>query len=66
MTADSNQLNIQIAKCQIETAAFCVAVVSSDPALECLPALEKRLQETNNLPAFLANIRKEFLSLDRC
>ncbi|XP_069558623.1 kinetochore protein Spc25 [Brachyistius frenatus] len=40
-------------------------VVSSDPALECLPVLESRLQETNNLPAFLANIRKEFVSLTR-
>ncbi|XP_061888095.1 kinetochore protein Spc25-like isoform X2 [Entelurus aequoreus] len=30
-------------------------IVSSDPALECLPDLERRLQETNNLPAFLAN-----------
>ncbi|KAG8000686.1 Kinetochore protein Spc25 [Nibea albiflora] len=40
-------------------------IVSSDPALECLPALESRLQETNNLPAFLANIRKEFISQAR-
>ncbi|XP_020784632.1 kinetochore protein Spc25 [Boleophthalmus pectinirostris] len=40
-------------------------VVSSDPALDCLPDLEKRLQETNNLAAFLANIRKEFVSLAR-
>ncbi|XP_075895964.1 kinetochore protein Spc25 [Nelusetta ayraudi] len=38
-------------------------IVSSDPALECLPVLERRLQETNNLPAFLANVRKEFISL---
>uniref|UniRef100_A0A3B5MPP1 Kinetochore protein SPC25 n=1 Tax=Xiphophorus couchianus TaxID=32473 RepID=A0A3B5MPP1_9TELE len=37
-------------------------IVSSDPALECLPILESRLQETNNLPAFLANVRKEFIS----
>ncbi|XP_068185365.1 kinetochore protein Spc25 [Antennarius striatus] len=40
-------------------------IVSSDPALECLPALESRLQETNNLAAFLANIRKEFISRAR-
>ncbi|XP_011608304.1 kinetochore protein Spc25 [Takifugu rubripes] len=40
-------------------------IVSSDPALECLPFLESRLQETNNLPAFLANVRKEFISLAR-
>ncbi|XP_038576391.1 kinetochore protein Spc25 [Micropterus salmoides] len=41
-------------------------IVSSDPVLECLPVLESRLQETNNLPAFLANVRKEFVSLARC
>lgn len=40
-------------------------IVSSDPALECLPVLESRLQETNNLAAFLASIRKEFISLAR-
>ncbi|KAM9851283.1 kinetochore protein Spc25 [Aulostomus maculatus] len=40
-------------------------IVSSDPELECLPVLEKRLQETNNLPVFLANIRKEFISRAR-
>lgn len=40
-------------------------IVSSDPALQCLPNLEKLLQETNNLPAFLANIRKEFIALAR-
>lgn len=40
-------------------------IVSSDPALKCLPDLEKRLQETNNLAAFLANIRKEFISVAR-
>ncbi|XP_035533235.1 kinetochore protein Spc25 [Morone saxatilis] len=40
-------------------------IVSSDPVLECLPVLESRLQETNNLPAFLANIRKEFISQAR-
>ncbi|KAM6979208.1 kinetochore protein Spc25 [Tautogolabrus adspersus] len=41
-------------------------IVSSDPVLECLPVLESRLQETNNLPAFLANIRKAFIALARC
>ncbi|KAI3356223.1 hypothetical protein L3Q82_017466 [Scortum barcoo] len=41
-------------------------IVSSDPVLKCLPVLESRLQETNNLPAFLANVRKEFISLARC
>ncbi|XP_053296494.1 kinetochore protein Spc25 [Pleuronectes platessa] len=41
-------------------------IVSSDPEIECLPALERRLQETNNLPAFLANVRKEFISQARC
>ncbi|XP_029968530.1 kinetochore protein Spc25 [Salarias fasciatus] len=41
-------------------------VVSSDPPLDCLPVLESRLQETNNLAAFLANIRREFISQARC
>ncbi|XP_029314213.1 kinetochore protein Spc25 [Cottoperca gobio] len=41
-------------------------IVSSDPVLECLSILESRLQETNNLPAFLANVRKEFISRARC
>ncbi|XP_042350575.1 kinetochore protein Spc25 [Plectropomus leopardus] len=41
-------------------------IVSSDPVLECLPVLESRLQETNNLAAFLANVRKEFISKARC
>lgn len=41
-------------------------IVSSDPTLGCLPVLESRLQETNNLPAFLANIRKEFIAKARC
>ncbi|XP_074515468.1 kinetochore protein Spc25 isoform X2 [Sebastes fasciatus] len=41
-------------------------IVSSDPVLECLPVLESRLQETNNLAAFLANVRKEFISQARC
>lgn len=40
-------------------------VVSSDPAIECLSFLESRLQETNNLSVFLANVRKEFISLAR-
>uniref|UniRef100_A0A8C7ZPQ0 Kinetochore protein SPC25 n=1 Tax=Oryzias sinensis TaxID=183150 RepID=A0A8C7ZPQ0_9TELE len=39
-------------------------IVSSDPVLEGLPVLETRLQETNNLPAFLANVRKEFIGQD--
>lgn len=37
-------------------------VVSSDPVLDLLPTLERRLQETNNMAAFLANVRKEFVS----
>ncbi|KAK5861233.1 hypothetical protein PBY51_022646 [Eleginops maclovinus] len=41
-------------------------VVSSDPALECLPVLQSQLQKTNKLPTFLANVRKEFISLARC
>ncbi|KAM4608983.1 kinetochore protein Spc25 [Polymixia lowei] len=40
-------------------------IVSSDPPLECMPVLENRLQETNNFSAFLANIRKEFVSQAR-
>ncbi|XP_028292747.1 kinetochore protein Spc25 [Gouania willdenowi] len=40
-------------------------IVSSDPELECLPYLESRLQETNNLAAFLANVRKEFIARTR-
>lgn len=40
-------------------------IVSSDPVLECLPVLESQLQETNNLPAFLANVRKEFIAKAR-
>ncbi|XP_056280145.1 kinetochore protein Spc25 [Pseudoliparis swirei] len=40
-------------------------IVSSDPGLECLPALESRLQESNKLAAFLANVRKEFISQAR-
>ncbi|KAM8857178.1 kinetochore protein Spc25 [Synchiropus picturatus] len=38
-------------------------LMSSDPQLECLPDLEKHLQETNNLPVFLANLRKAFISV---
>lgn len=38
-------------------------VMSSDPPLECLSVLESQLQETNNFAAFMANIRKEFVSL---
>ncbi|TNN64431.1 Bile salt export pump [Liparis tanakae] len=41
-------------------------IVSSDPGLERLPVLESRLQESNNLAAFLANVRKEFISQARC
>ncbi|CAN9497785.1 unnamed protein product [Ophioblennius macclurei] len=41
-------------------------IVSSDPPLQCLPVLESRLQETNNLAAFLANVRREFISQTRC
>lgn len=40
-------------------------IVSSDPALDCLAVLESRLQETNNFPSFLANVRKEFTALAR-
>nr|XP_020450469.1 kinetochore protein Spc25 [Monopterus albus] len=43
----------------------CYQIVSSDPELQCLPVLERRLQETNNLPAFLANVRREFISQAR-
>ncbi|KAG7280409.1 hypothetical protein CRUP_028152 [Coryphaenoides rupestris] len=40
-------------------------VISSDTPLKSLKALEKRLQETNDLSAFLANIRKEFVAQAR-
>nr|ACO09526.1 Kinetochore protein Spc25 [Osmerus mordax] len=40
-------------------------IVSTDPVLACVSALEQRLQETNNLPAFLANVRKEFAALPK-
>ncbi|KPP73476.1 kinetochore protein Spc25-like [Scleropages formosus] len=38
-------------------------VVSCDPPLKCMAQLEKRLQETKNFSAFLANVRKEFAVL---
>ncbi|CAL1581499.1 unnamed protein product [Knipowitschia caucasica] len=38
-------------------------VVSSDPPLERLQSLEQRLQESNNLAAFLSNTRREFQAL---
>ncbi|XP_034042982.1 kinetochore protein Spc25 [Thalassophryne amazonica] len=41
-------------------------IMSSDPELECLQELEKHLMETNNLAAFLVNVRKEFISQVRC
>ncbi|XP_061547815.1 kinetochore protein Spc25 [Phycodurus eques] len=37
-------------------------IVSSQPALKCLPDLEKWLQETNNLPVFLKNVRLQFIA----
>ncbi|XP_061090433.1 kinetochore protein Spc25 [Conger conger] len=37
-------------------------VVSCDPPIESMPHLERKLQETNNFSAFLANVRKEFAS----
>ncbi|XP_036400552.1 kinetochore protein Spc25 [Megalops cyprinoides] len=37
-------------------------VVSCDPPLENMGLLERRLQETKNFSAFLANVRKEFSS----
>nr|XP_023672278.1 kinetochore protein Spc25 [Paramormyrops kingsleyae]XP_023672358.1 kinetochore protein Spc25 [Paramormyrops kingsleyae] len=40
-------------------------VVSCDPPLERMAHLEKRLLETNNFSAFLANVRKEFVSLPK-
>lgn len=43
--------------------AFSLAVDSCDPPLAQMDHLEHRLQETNNLAAFLANVRKEFVSL---
>ncbi|XP_028846654.1 kinetochore protein Spc25 [Denticeps clupeoides] len=38
-------------------------IESCEPPLECMSRLEKRLQETNNFSAFLANVRKEFKAL---
>lgn len=40
-------------------------IFSSEPALERMSFLESRLQETNNISAFLANIRKEFVAQAR-
>uniref|UniRef100_A0A8C5BUJ5 Kinetochore protein SPC25 n=1 Tax=Gadus morhua TaxID=8049 RepID=A0A8C5BUJ5_GADMO len=37
-------------------------IMSSDPVLESLGDLDKRLKQTNNISAFLANIRKEFVA----
>lgn len=37
-------------------------VVSCDPPIANMPHLERKLQETNNFSAFLANVRKEFAS----
>ncbi|KAK1166103.1 kinetochore protein Spc25-like [Acipenser oxyrinchus oxyrinchus] len=39
-------------------------VISCDPPLECMPQLEKKVRETNNFSAFLANVRKEFAALN--
>ncbi|XP_077392089.1 kinetochore protein Spc25 [Festucalex cinctus] len=39
--------------------------VSSKPALECLPDLERWLQETNKLAVFLKNAREQFISQAR-
>lgn len=38
-------------------------IVSCDPPLAQMDYLERRLQETNNFSAFLANVRKEFVAL---
>ncbi|XP_069791418.1 kinetochore protein Spc25 isoform X2 [Narcine bancroftii] len=38
-------------------------VMSCDPPLECMPLLQEKLKETNNFPAFLANVRKAFIAL---
>ncbi|KAJ3591662.1 hypothetical protein NHX12_006794 [Muraenolepis orangiensis] len=40
-------------------------IISSDPVMESLEALENRLHETNNISAFLANVRKEFVAQAR-
>ncbi|XP_041120704.1 kinetochore protein Spc25 [Polyodon spathula] len=39
-------------------------VISCGPPLECMPQLEKKVRETNNFSAFLANVRKEFAALN--
>ncbi|XP_051566892.1 kinetochore protein Spc25-like [Myxocyprinus asiaticus] len=38
-------------------------IISCDPSLEKIAHLERRLQETNNFSAFLANVRREFVAL---
>ncbi|XP_066497314.1 kinetochore protein Spc25 [Hoplias malabaricus] len=38
-------------------------IISSDPPLAQMDHLERRLQETNNFSAFLANVRKAFVAL---
>ncbi|KTF93083.1 hypothetical protein cypCar_00007592 [Cyprinus carpio] len=40
-----------------------IQVIFCDPPLEKMAHLERRLQETNNFSAFLANIRREFVAL---
>ncbi|RXN36026.1 kinetochore Spc25 [Labeo rohita] len=40
-----------------------IQVMSCDPPLEKMAHLERRLQETNNFSAFLANVRREFVAL---
>ncbi|XP_077473178.1 kinetochore protein Spc25 [Stigmatopora argus] len=40
-------------------------IVSCEPSIECLPDLERRLQETNNLAVFLSNVRLQFVSRAR-
>lgn len=43
---------------------FSLSVASCDPPLAQMDHLERRLQETNNLSAFLSNVRKEFVALN--
>ncbi|TRY92798.1 hypothetical protein DNTS_024868, partial [Danionella cerebrum] len=38
-------------------------IISCDPPLETMAHFEKKLQETNNFTAFLANVRREFVAL---
>ncbi|XP_076859060.1 kinetochore protein Spc25 [Brachyhypopomus gauderio] len=38
-------------------------IITCDPPLQHAAQLERKLQETNNFSAFLANIRKEFVAL---